>query len=109
MSRFHYIVLTVIFQREKDGRWRAKCKELGTSTFANTFDEIQEDIKEAIELHLNTLEEVGERDRFFKEHNIELKTSRPPKYIPLNVPINVNTCIQPFIQPISIHTHRIGA
>ncbi len=60
-----YILLTVIFKREQDV-WTAECKELSTSTFGDTFDEAEVAIKEAISLHLNTLEDVGECSRFLQ-------------------------------------------
>lgn len=72
----HYVVLTCIFQRE--GRWvTAQCQELGTTAFGKNLDEAEERLREAILLHLNTLEDVGERARFFKEHKIRIYTQYP--------------------------------
>lgn len=65
-----YTILTAIFKREEDVR-TAGCKELGTATFGNTLEEARDSLNEAIELHLNTLEDVGERKRFLKERGIE--------------------------------------
>ncbi len=64
-----YIALTCQYRRE--GRiWVATCLELGTSTFARTLPAAEKNLAEAITLHLDTLDEVGERERFFKEHHI---------------------------------------
>ena len=71
-----YIVLTLIFKREEDA-WTAECKELGTAAFGDTLEEARESIKEAVGLHLNTLEDVGERKRFFEEQGIEIFAERP--------------------------------
>lgn len=92
-----YILLTVSFKKEKN-KWTASCLELGTSTFATTLEEVKKDIKEAITLHLNTLEDVGERERFFKENKIKIFTSKPPKSVRVDVPINSNIYIQPYIK-----------
>jgi len=65
-----YIILTVIFQEEKDC-WTAECRELGTASFGDTFEEARDNITDAIELHLDELEAVGECGRFLKENNIK--------------------------------------
>jgi len=36
---------------------------------------VKEHLKEAVLLHLNTLEELGERERFFKENDIKVYKS----------------------------------
>jgi predicted RNase H-like HicB family nuclease len=71
-----YIILNFIFKRE-GRRWTAFCKELGTSTFGNTAQDAIKKIHEAVALHLNTLEKIGERERFFKEHKITVFESKP--------------------------------
>ena len=100
MQTTHYIVLTGIFIEEDDGRWTATCKELGTATFGHSLKEAQENIAEMIELHLNTLEEVGERKRFFKENGIVIKTKHPPKSIQINTPFDPRIFVHPMVQPI---------
>ncbi|MCH8995337.1 MAG: type II toxin-antitoxin system HicB family antitoxin [Chloroflexi bacterium] len=72
----HFVVLTCIF--EKDGKWvTAECQELGTTAFGRNLDEAEKRLREAILLHLNTLEDVGERARFFREHKIKIYTQYP--------------------------------
>ena len=72
----HFVVLTCIYDRE--GKWvTAECQELGTTAFGRNLDEAEERLREAILLHLNTLENVGERARFFKEHKIKIYTQYP--------------------------------
>lgn len=98
-----FIVLTVFFEKEKGGeRWVATCKELGTSTYGNTLDEAQERIEEAIGLHLNTLEEVGERARFFEENNIKVLTGKPADEIEMTVPNQHQVFSQPMIRQLAI-------
>jgi predicted RNase H-like HicB family nuclease len=72
----HFVVLTCIF--EKEDKWvTAECQELGTTAFGRNLDEAEKRLREAILLHLNTLEDVGERSRFFKEHKIRIYTQYP--------------------------------
>src|SRR3990170_7948611 len=72
----HFVVLTCTFRRE--GQWvTAECQELGTTAFGRNLDEADERLREAILLHLNTLEDVGERARFFREHKIRMYTEYP--------------------------------
>ena len=72
----HYVILTCTFHKE--GKWvTAECQELGTAAFGRNIDEAEKRLREAILLHLNTLEDVGERSRFFKEHKIRLHANYP--------------------------------
>ena len=71
ITKTEYVVLTIIFNPE-DEVWTAECQELGTATFGDTYEETNDNIKEAITLHLDALDEVGERAWFFKEHGIHI-------------------------------------
>lgn len=77
----HYITVTFII-RPEDGQFAAYCKELGTATCGDTFQEAFDNIIEAVEVDLGSLEELGERPRFFQERKIKLrryqKRSREP-------------------------------
>lgn len=70
-----YITLTFEFYKEGK-KWVSTCVELGTSTFGRSILDAERKLDEAVMLHLNTLEEVGERERFFKEHNIAFQSSK---------------------------------
>ena len=100
MKPVAYIVLSFKFKKE-DKRWTAYCEELGTATYANSLIEAQKRIKEAALLHLNTLEEVGECERFLKEHNIQVFKHKPKKdEITLKGPFSIDTFASPYIYPI---------
>ena len=82
-----FVVLTCIFDR--DGKWvTAECQELGTTAFGRNLNEAEKRLREAILLHLNTLEEVGERARFYREHKIKLYTRHPETVRP-TIPTDV--------------------
>lgn len=73
-----YIVLTCKYHKE-GAKWVAICEELGTSTFGKTLNESQERLEEAIELHVSTLEKVGELKRFIEENKIKIHIGLPRK------------------------------
>jgi len=94
-----YVVLTLKFQKQGK-RWTAYCDELGTATFGRSLPEADQRIKEAVLLHISTLEDVGERERFFKEHNIQLHLKKPSKDITVCVPVNRDMFVEPLIQAL---------
>ncbi|OYD14383.1 hypothetical protein CH333_08190 [candidate division WOR-3 bacterium JGI_Cruoil_03_44_89] len=100
MKTVGYVMLTFEF-RKRGRRWTAYCKELGTATFGRSLPEVQERIEEAVLLHLNTLEDVGERERFFKENNITFYPHKPKtKEVTISAPFDRATFVHPYIQPL---------
>jgi len=94
-----YVVFTFKFHKE-DKRWTAYCEELGTATFGRSLPEADRRLGEAVLLHLNTLEEVGECGRFFKEHNIEFHRTKPEKDIQIRLPVKPDVFVHSHIQAI---------
>lgn len=68
-----FVVLTLAF-RQDGRRWTGECLELGTATHARTLKQTHDELAELVTLHLNALEDVGECERFFREHGIQLYT-----------------------------------
>ncbi|MDI6778740.1 MAG: type II toxin-antitoxin system HicB family antitoxin [Bacteroidota bacterium] len=97
MHQKQFIVITVQYKEEKDGRWTAECKEFGTATFGDSLEEAKQNILEAVELHINTLEEVGECERFLKENNIKVYPHPPKAEVSINAPIDANIFSQPLV------------
>jgi predicted RNase H-like HicB family nuclease len=104
MKHSCYIRVTVFFEKEKDGRWTAECKELGTAIFGNSFDEAKEFIEEAILLHLNSLHKNKQIDRFFSENGIRVIKGRPTESIKIDAPIDPNIFVKPFAYPVRMQT-----
>ena len=94
-----YVVLTLQFRKE-GRRWAAYCEELSTATFGRSLTEAESRLKEAVVLHVNTLEDVGERERFFQECNIRFYHTKPTRNINISTRINEGVFLQPYIQPI---------
>ncbi len=94
-----YVVLTYKF-RKVDKRWTAYCEELGTATFGRSLPEAEKKLEEAVLLHLNTLEEVGERGRFLRENNIQFHHTKPKKDITICLPLRQEVFVHPHVQRI---------
>ena len=101
MSAVGYVVLTYKFRRV-NRRWTAYCEELGTATFGRSLPEAEKKLDEAVLLHMNALEEVGEREHFFKEHNIECHHTEPKKDITVCLPLKQEVFVRPHIQRIPV-------
>lgn len=105
MSTAGYIALTFEFQKE-GRRWVACCKELGTSTFGRSIPEAERKLEEAVSLHLNTLKDVGEMCRYFKEHSITYHHVRPAADFRICAPIRRReTFYRPHIHPLPQSVH----
>ena len=98
-----FIILTEIFGQEDDV-WTAKCKELGTATFGETFEEAQRNLREAISLHLNTLDDVGECDKFLRANSIRVY-SRPPRKSATTIPVDTNIFINRNVTPLPLRVY----
>ncbi len=73
-----HVVLTFAFERGDNNNWVGTCLELGTSTYANSLQEVEEALHELVTEHLSLLEQYGERERFFREWGIELHQAAEP-------------------------------
>lgn len=104
MAESRYVILTLKY-RKLHRRWTAYCEELGTATFGRSLPEADRKLREAVLLHLNTLEDVGEQERFFKEHNIEYHRSKPKKDVTVCLPLKESIFVRSYVQPI----HELSA
>ena len=70
------IYLTEIIQ-EEDDQFVSYCPELDVASCGDTIEEAYSNIKEAVALHLNVLEEFGLREKVFSERGIEMCWNEP--------------------------------
>jgi predicted RNase H-like HicB family nuclease len=100
MKKKGYVVITFKFRREGK-KWSAFCEELGTATFGRSIQEAQRKLEDSVLLQLNTLEEVGEIDNFFKEFNIAFHSHAPKNdEIKISGPFDTNTYVRPYVYPL---------
>lgn len=81
------VILTSVVEPEEN-MFVSSCIELGTSSCGDTIQEAFENLEEAIAVHLNALEEVGETERFFHERGIEILRSPIEETVPRPVPMD---------------------
>lgn len=72
-----YVILTLRFFQEED-QWVGDCEELGVAHCGDSLDEVRSGLQELLMLTLDTMESVGESERFFAEHGITLHPSDQP-------------------------------
>jgi predicted RNase H-like HicB family nuclease len=105
-DRQKYIRLTAIVERE-GRKWVAHCQELGTATHAATLEGALGRLKEAIELHLATLEDVGELQRFLDQQQITVFSYRPKNRFRFTVGrMPTNAVASPLIQKLPGHSYH---
>lgn len=51
--------LTLDYQQEEDGQWAGVCLELGTPACADTLEQTKRELRGAVELQLNGMEDLG--------------------------------------------------
>lgn len=99
MAAKEFVILTHVFRRIGKNRWIARCVELGTSTHGRTLPQVRDEIVEMVTLHLSTLEEVGERERVFRENGIK---TYPSNEAPVRVSTELEVGRESFAQAIRI-------
>ena len=67
-----YIVLTG-FAEEEEGQYVSYCPELGTASCGDTITEALDNLREAIELNIEGLEEVSELELTLRERDIKVR------------------------------------
>lgn len=100
METGEYIVLTFEFRKEKNG-WSGYCEELGTAVDGRTLPETRKLLKEFVELHLASLDDIGEKERFFREHHIKLHRGKPAGRVSVSVPLNDEVLMSSHVHELS--------
>jgi predicted RNase H-like HicB family nuclease len=71
-----YIILTFMVQKE-GAYWVSECQELSTSSFGSDEDDALDNLLDATEVYLNTLEELGEAHRVLEEKGVQVFPYKP--------------------------------
>jgi len=64
---------------QKEGQWVGVCAELGTSTLADTLEQMQIELKEAVELQLNGIARITDVKDYLTDNDVEIVPSKLPK------------------------------
>ena len=66
------LILLNIDIKQADDVWVGTCLELGTSTFADSVEELHGEIADAVLLQLNEVEELGFMKDYLREHGVAI-------------------------------------
>jgi predicted RNase H-like HicB family nuclease len=91
-----YIVVTHVIKKENN-QYVATCPEFDVSSFGDSVEEANENLKEAILLYLEGIDELKVREQIFKEKSIKIYKRRP-KSIVNNYKFEKELSNQPFIK-----------
>lgn len=94
-----YIMLTFVVQ--PDGEYHVShCSELGTASFGRTKEEALENLVDATEVYLNTLEDLGECRLVLKEKGVRVYSYEPAELEIRRAKFPVGSTIQPTVMPL---------
>ncbi len=68
--------LTFTFQQES-GLWVGICTELGTSAFADTFEQMRSELREAVLLQLNEIERIADVREYLADNQVSIVPTKP--------------------------------
>ena len=72
----HHIPVTFKYTPE-EGKWVGVCIELGTSTFADTLDQVREELGENVVLQLTELGQLTDIWEYLAENHVEIIDASP--------------------------------
>ncbi len=94
-----YVILTFVV--EPEGEFQVSyCLELGTSSFGRTKEEALENLTDATEVYLNTLEDLGECRQVLKEKGIRVFSYEPAELEVRRAKFRVGSIIRPTVMPL---------
>ena len=67
-----YVIVLTFEYSEEAGKWVGVCLELGTSTFAETLEQVRGELREAVELQLNEMERLSDIRDFLEEIHVRI-------------------------------------
>ena len=91
------VVLTLQV-RQEDDYWAGECVELGTATDGPSADAVIEELQELVTIHLNGLDDIGERERVFRERGIAVYRTPPERMAVGSVPVSLKTSVRVQLQ-----------
>lgn len=71
-----YILVTLVAS-EEEGGYASVCPELGVASQGETAEEAISNLRDAALVFLNTIEQLGQRDRVFRERHIPIHPHKP--------------------------------
>ena len=99
-ARKRYIVVTL--RAFRDGRdYVSECVELQTASQGDSLEEAIDMARDAAEVYVEGLAEVGELDRVLRERRIKVLTAKP-RSVPLRTDVQPGDLVQVVVLPITV-------
>ena len=94
-----YIILT--FLVEPEGEYQvSKCLELGTASFGRDSQEALDNLMDATEVYLDTLEDLGECRRVLKEKGVKVYSYQPAELEVRRAKFPADSIIRPTVMKL---------
>lgn len=95
-----YIALTFLVTQEGN-YYVSECRELGTSSFGETEKEALDNLKDATEVYLNTLKDLGEDKQVLREKGVKIYSYEPADLEVRRARFPVGSTVSPIVMPVS--------
>jgi len=94
-----YIILT--FMVEPEGEYQvSKCLELGTASFGSDIEEALDNLMDATQVYLNTLEDLGECRHVLKEKGVRVYSYEPAELEVRRAKFPADSTIRPTVMKL---------
>jgi len=94
-----YIVLTFLIEQE-DQFYVSKCLELSVASFGDDEKEAYENLADAVEVYLNTLEDLGTAREVLRDKEIQIYSYEPATLEVRRAKFPVGSCVRPYVQSL---------
>ena len=98
-GKVEYIVLTFLIEQEGPF-YVSKCLELGVASFGDDEKEAYENLADAVEVYLDTLEDVGTGREVLRDKEIQVYSYEPAALEVRRAKFPVGSCVRPYVQSL---------
>ena len=99
MTTIEYIALTFLVTQE--GKYFvSECRELGTSSFGEDEKEAFKNLRDATEVYLNTLKDLGEDKKVLREKGVKIFSYEPADLEVRRARFPVGSTVSPVVMPV---------
>ncbi|MCE2501396.1 MAG: hypothetical protein J4G13_11120 [Dehalococcoidia bacterium] len=74
-----YTIKLAFAYHEEEGQWVGICIELGTATCAETLEQTQTELKDAVELQLNGVDRISDVKSYLADNGVEIVPVELPR------------------------------
>lgn len=98
-GKIKYIVLTFLIEQEGPF-YVSKCLELGVASFGDDEEEAYENLADAVEVYLDTLEDLGAAREVLRDKEIQVHSYKPAALEVRRAKFPVGSCVRPYVQSL---------